>query len=162
MPRNPVNLDFIKHWHRSNEEIRQLRLRRGAVGTAFLIDADGLITTNPDASGMDFDANDGDIEFQDFVFFRDGISVTLNASFQKNIIPHWKAVNQAVSSGATTLSVSFSGLSLNDQNDASFAVLVTPQWDTTVWVTSKATTGFTINFGTAPGADSALDWLIVR
>ena len=41
------------------------------------------------------------------------------------------------------------------------AVYVTPQWNTTVWITGKTTTGFTINFGTAaPTGGSALDWVI--
>lgn len=46
--------------------------------------------------------------------------------------------------------------------DANYAVIVTPAWNTSVWVTNKATTGFTVNFGTAPGANSSLDWFIVR
>lgn len=46
--------------------------------------------------------------------------------------------------------------------DASYGVEVTPQWNTTAWVTAKATTGFRINFGTAPGVDSAVDWFLVR
>jgi hypothetical protein len=46
--------------------------------------------------------------------------------------------------------------------DANYAVIVTPAWNTAVWVTQKATTGFTINFGAAPGAASPLDWCMVR
>ena len=46
--------------------------------------------------------------------------------------------------------------------DANYAVLVTPAWNTTTWVTDKATTGFTVHFGTAPGSDSVLDWFMVR
>jgi len=41
------------------------------------------------------------------------------------------------------------------------AVYVTPQWNTTVWITGKTTTGFTINFGTAaPTGGSYVDWVI--
>jgi hypothetical protein len=46
--------------------------------------------------------------------------------------------------------------------DANYAVIVTPAWNTTVWVTDKATTGFTVHFGTAPSSDSSIDWFIVR
>lgn len=46
--------------------------------------------------------------------------------------------------------------------DADYAVIVTPNWGTTSWVTAKATTGFTINFGTAAPASATVDWFIVR
>ncbi len=46
--------------------------------------------------------------------------------------------------------------------DANFSVTVAPQWNTTIWITSKATTGFRINFGTAPGSTTALDWQLIR
>lgn len=45
--------------------------------------------------------------------------------------------------------------------DANYGVHVTPGWNAgAVWVTSKATTGFTVNWQTAPGSNTALDWLI--
>lgn len=46
--------------------------------------------------------------------------------------------------------------------DASFAVLVTPNWLTTHRVTSKATTGFTVDFGTAAPAGATFDYIMVR
>jgi hypothetical protein len=46
--------------------------------------------------------------------------------------------------------------------DANYGVIVTPNWGTTAWVTAKATTGFTINFGTAAPASASVDWFIVR
>ncbi len=47
--------------------------------------------------------------------------------------------------------------------DADYAVIVTPSWLTTCRVTGKATTGFTVDFGTAtPDANQTFDWLIVR
>jgi hypothetical protein len=49
------------------------------------------------------------------------------------------------------------------EDNANYTITVTPQWDTTVWVTNKATTGFTINFGTvAPGGGSFVDWQLIR
>jgi len=68
-----------------------------------------------------------------------------------------KGNNVAVAAGATSLAVSLP-LTLPNTN---YAVYVTPQWNTSVWVTGKTTTGFTINFGTAaPTGGSALDWVI--
>ncbi len=47
--------------------------------------------------------------------------------------------------------------------DANYAVWVCPAWNNAnTWVTNKATTGFTIHWGTNPGSDSTLDWLIIR
>jgi hypothetical protein len=47
--------------------------------------------------------------------------------------------------------------------DANYGVIVTPSWETTVWITSKATSGFTVNFGTAaPDANQTVDWLLMR
>jgi hypothetical protein len=47
--------------------------------------------------------------------------------------------------------------------DADYAVVVTPSWNTTTYVTRKATTGFTINFGNAsPPTGGTVDWMIVR
>jgi hypothetical protein len=47
--------------------------------------------------------------------------------------------------------------------DANYAVLVTPSWLTTHRVTSKATTGFTVDFGTAaPGGGGTIDIMMVR
>jgi hypothetical protein len=66
-------------------------------------------------------------------------------------------VNVAVSASATTLAVT--GLT---QYDTKYSVGVSPAWNTTYWITGKSTTGFTINFGTAPSGASTLDWLIKR
>jgi hypothetical protein len=47
--------------------------------------------------------------------------------------------------------------------DANYAVIVTPSWLTTCRVTGKATTGFTIEFGTpTPDAGQTVDWILVR
>jgi len=68
-----------------------------------------------------------------------------------------KGNNVAVAAGATSLAVTLS----QTLPSTNYAVYVTPQWNTSVWVTGKTTTGFTINFGTAaPTGGSALDWVI--
>lgn len=47
--------------------------------------------------------------------------------------------------------------------DANYGVVVTPSWLTTVRVTGKLTTGFTVDFGTAtPDANQTIDYVIVR
>ena len=69
----------------------------------------------------------------------------------------FKGNNVAVAAGATSLAVSLPTTLPN----TNYAVYVTPQWNTSVWVTGKTTTGFTINFGTAaPTGGSYVDWVI--
>jgi hypothetical protein len=50
--------------------------------------------------------------------------------------------------------------------DASYAVVVTPSWNTTCWVMNKATTGFTINFDPDPAKaappGATVQWLLFR
>jgi hypothetical protein len=47
--------------------------------------------------------------------------------------------------------------------DVNYRVFVEPSWLTTHRVTSKATSGFTVDFGTAtPDANQTIDWFIVR
>jgi len=77
--------------------------------------------------------------------------------FSANISNSFRGNNIAVAAGATSLAVSLSQTLPN----TNYAVYVTPQWNTSVWITGKSTTGFTINFGTAaPTGGSALDWVI--
>jgi len=74
-----------------------------------------------------------------------------------NISNTFKGNNVAVAAGATSLAVTLS----QTLNTTNYAVYVTPQWNTSVWVTNKTTTGFTINFGTAaPTGGSYVDWVI--
>ena len=69
----------------------------------------------------------------------------------------FKGNNVAVAAGATSLAVTLS----QTLPSTNYAVYVSPQWNTTVWITGKTTTGFTINFGTAAQTGgSALDWVI--
>ena len=79
-------------------------------------------------------------------------------SIQQTVVQNYiKGNNVAVAAGATSLAVTLSS-TLPSTN---YAVYVTPQWNTSYWITGKTTTGFTINFGTAaPTGGSALDWVI--
>lgn len=46
--------------------------------------------------------------------------------------------------------------------DASYGVLVTPSWATSVHITAKGRSGFTVNFGTAAPTGATFDWFLVR
>lgn len=49
------------------------------------------------------------------------------------------------------------------EDDANYQIIATPSWPTTVHVTNKATTGFTLNFGTAaPDGNQTVAWLMFR
>jgi hypothetical protein len=49
------------------------------------------------------------------------------------------------------------------EDDTAYHIVATPSWATTVHVTNKATTGFTLNFGTAaPDANQTVAWLLFR
>jgi len=69
-----------------------------------------------------------------------------------------KGVNVTVTAGFTSISVTLP----EPEPDTNYGVIVTPGWDTSVWITDKTTSGFTINFGTPPTVDSALDWFVYR
>lgn len=74
------------------------------------------------------------------------------------LTPGGVGVNVSVANAATSHAVTFA----KAEQDASFAVFVTPSWATSVRVTDKATTGFTARFGTASGASDTLDYLVAR
>ena len=59
----------------------------------------------------------------------------------------------------TTDVVAFEGREL----DTGYQIALTPSWNTKVWYTSKAVTGFTINASDAPGwAGGTVDWSLFR
>lgn len=63
-----------------------------------------------------------------------------------------------VTSTHTTVAVTFG----QPEVDTAYGVAACPNWGTTVWVTSKATTGFTLNFGTAAPASASVDFTTYR
>ena len=81
--------------------------------------------------------------------------VALETQLQGN---NGRGINVAVTQGATSIAITF-GTPLSDAN---YGVAVTPNWNTSVWVTGKTATGFTINFGTAAPAGATVDWMIRR
>jgi hypothetical protein len=75
-----------------------------------------------------------------------------------HVISANKGVNVPVTQGATYVDITLPF----SEVDANYGVSVTPQWNTTVWVTNKTITGFRVNFGTAPASDSAVDYFVYR
>jgi len=66
--------------------------------------------------------------------------------------------NVAVSASSTSINITFP----TPHPDANYAVFCTPNWGTTCWASAKATTGFTLNFGTAAPSSQQVDWLVTR
>ena len=75
-------------------------------------------------------------------------------SFSNNI----RGYNTSVTAATTTKVVTFG----TAHPDANYAVLCTPNWNTTCFVSGKTTTGFTLNFGTAAPAGQLVDWFVAR
>lgn len=60
-----------------------------------------------------------------------------------------------------TKAVDFTDIGSSDEPDAVYAVLISSEVNETFWVTSKATTGFTIN--SSNGSSTAtVDWILIR
>lgn len=78
----------------------------------------------------------------------------------------WTAVSNRSWGYPTETAVSTGSFTAADESgheaDADYDVFVSPSWATTVHVTSKSTSGFTINFGTAAPAGGKVSWLLVR
>ena len=69
------------------------------------------------------------------------------------------ASTAAFGAATTSVAVSF-GSSLAD---ADYVVVATPGWNTKIWVTSLATSGFTITVSDAPGGGGGtVYWAVVR
>lgn len=72
--------------------------------------------------------------------------------------PSWKINGQtAVGAAAVTVAVAI------DADRFPLYILVTPSWLTTFRVTGVSVTGFTVDFGTAPGGTGGtIDWLVLQ
>ena len=67
-------------------------------------------------------------------------------------------VNVSVTLAATSKAVVFA----RTEVDALYGVVITPSWLTTHAVTAKATTGFTVTFGTGAPANATFDFITHR
>lgn len=74
--------------------------------------------------------------------------------------PHNKGVgkNVPVTAEQSSIEVVFSV----EEDTNSYAIHVTPNWNTVCWVTNKTVNGFTINFGTPPTTNRTLDWIMKK
>lgn len=64
----------------------------------------------------------------------------------------------AVPGAATSVAVVFT----QDRFDTSYTPWAAPGWSTAWWITAKTSTGFTVNFGTAPVGATTIDWGLIR
>jgi hypothetical protein len=62
----------------------------------------------------------------------------------------------AVAAGAAFVDVTLSP----PQQSTAYRVVAMPTWNTTVWISNRTTTGFRIDFGTAPTASATLYWTL--
>jgi len=87
------------------------------------------------------------------------LTVAGNATFSGDITfsANTRGKNETVASTSTSLAITG-----KTYTDASYAVLCTPDWDTTCYVTGKTSSGFTLNFGTAAPAAQTVDWIVIR
>ena len=64
---------------------------------------------------------------------------------------------QAVTGSASSVAVTFGSA----RGDTNYKIIALPNWNTTVWYSSIATTGFTLNFGTTSGSTQAVFWVAI-
>ncbi len=69
-----------------------------------------------------------------------------------------RGINASVTQTATSLAVAFP----TAYPSATYAVLCTPNYGTTCYVTNQTTSGFTLNFGTAAPSGATVSWLAIR
>lgn len=104
-----------------------------------------------DAADTNLYRSAADVLKTDDAFIVGGATLTLSSNI--------RGINVAIGNGATTVAVTFG----TAHADTNYAVQCTPTYNTTCFVTSKGTGGFTLNFGTAaPDANQKVDWLVVR
>lgn len=78
----------------------------------------------------------------------------------RHFTPSGCGVDVVVASGAASMAIVFA----RAESNADYGVSITLGWSSTYYVAiaDKSTTGFTVHFGTAPGADSVLSWSTFR
>ncbi|HEX3568555.1 MAG TPA: hypothetical protein VHT70_02665 [Candidatus Saccharimonadales bacterium] len=69
-----------------------------------------------------------------------------------------RGIATAITNGASSVAITFA----TAQSDTNYAVICTPNYNTTCYVTNQTSAGFTINFGTAAGSGATVHWLVVR
>lgn len=69
-----------------------------------------------------------------------------------------RSLGSSVAVGQNQYQLTISGFTLPDTE---YSFFVTPSWETTAWVSQKATTSATINFSKRAPADGTVDWLLL-
>lgn len=89
----------------------------------------------------------------------DGLTVVRNSANNRISVPRYirSTGSVSVADGATSVTIT------DPDTDSDYMVLVEVSWNTTVFITNKTSTGFTINFGTAvPSGGRTVRWVKVR
>jgi hypothetical protein len=104
-----------------------------------------------------------DINISGGATFGGTLTVTGNTTFSGAMISfsnNVRGYNVVVVASATSQTITFG----TAYPDANYAVLCTPNFNTTCYITNKTTTGFTINYGTAAPSDGSgrVDWFVLH
>ena len=83
---------------------------------------------------------------------------TIRRLFRRWLTPAGNQVATSVTAAATNIAITWA----RAEGDATYGVLATPNWGTTVYVTAKTTAGCTVNFGTAAPVGATVDLATFR
>jgi len=87
----------------------------------------------------------------------DGVTTIRNAVNRISVPRHIKSMGTVtVPSGATYIDIPDADI------DDNYTVIVEVNWNTTVYITNKASGGFRINFGTSAPSGATVRWIKVR
>ncbi len=118
-------------------------------------------TNNPgSASILHVEPNGGDFVFRggDVDVRNNGVQGVRGISRTETSARNLRGIDVSVEQGATEAQISFA----TPEEDAAYAVSVTPSWLTLTAVPKKAAEGFTVHFGAEAPEGATLDWIIVR
>ncbi|HXE09967.1 MAG TPA: hypothetical protein VN554_00910, partial [Verrucomicrobiae bacterium] len=85
--------------------------------------------------------------------------LTVTATGQLGLSNNARGYNVPIGNGANAVGVTFA----DAYPDANYAVLCTPSYSTTCFISGKSASGFTLHLGApAPDGNQVLDWLVTR
>jgi hypothetical protein len=97
--------------------------------------------------------------------FKGTLTVAGNATFNGDTTINGNlALSSATRGKNQPLSLAATTLTITDKTypDANYAVMCTPSYDTTCYVTDKTATGFTLHLGTPAPTSATVDWIVIR
>lgn len=87
----------------------------------------------------------------------DGVTIVRDSTTNR-----MKLVNYIKSKGSFNPSVGSTYYDVSDSDeDTNYTILVEVNWNTSVWITNKTTSGFRINFGSAPSG-AVVRWVKIK